>query len=397
VCFLAADWLLSPSANLIEISRASGNKLVYRDWNTISYRLKSSYGRTLSITIKDSPPDWHFEMNETEMRQIVPPNMDVSFNLSVLPSKRGSFLFEGLHGYMEGNFGLCRKYFHKSLPQEYKVYPDMRDLSKYRLIAQKKIKLFRGDKSVKIRGAGIEFESLREYVEGDDTRKLNWMATARQGKLIVNQYQAEKNQPVFMLVDAGRPMSYSAKGWKKLDRSISAALILADIVNQQGDSCGLMVFDSSVKSVIMPGKGEVHRNRIMEELYHLEDTKSASDYEGAVLELLSRQKRSGLAFIFTDFETEEEAKEISRALSILKKRHTPIIILMESESLKNMAEGKAKTEAEVFEKAAAADFLNEREKLIRSLNMKGVACIESVADNFALEAVNRYLQAKASL
>jgi uncharacterized protein (DUF58 family) len=105
-----------------------------------------------------------------------------------------------------------------------------------------------------------EFESLREYVDGGESRKLNWTAATRRGKLIVNQCQAEKNQPVFMLVNAGRPTRCIDKGWKKLDCSISAAQMLADTVSHQRDCCGLIIFDSSVKSVI---RGEPPQKHFM--------------------------------------------------------------------------------------------------------------------------------------
>ncbi|MDR2752477.1 MAG: DUF58 domain-containing protein [Clostridiales bacterium] len=389
-----ADWIGAPKAGCFAVTREPGDKLCCRAENVIGFSVSSTHGKAVKLFLKDTPPDFRFSLDESDMAKVIPPSGRQGFSYIAIPMKRGSFLFEGVFCIAEGSLGLFRRRFFKKLPRDFKVYPDMRNLSKYRLMARNKRLLAPGPNRAKLRGAGVEFESLREYVDGDDTRKLNWMASARQGKLMVNQYESEKNQPVFILVDAGRSMSSAAKGREKLDYSIEAALILADIVNQQGDVCGILVFDSAVKTIVMPGKGASHRTMCMDVLYNIEGVKSASDYEGAFLELMRRQKRSGLVFVFTDFETPEEAKDISAALSLLKKRHIPLLMLMESEGLRELADMKAKTEKEAFEKAAAARYLYEKESLCRSLGTRGCACIRSEAGAFALAAVNNYLAAK---
>jgi len=329
------------------------------------------------------------------MKSAVKTDTEAVLRYIVRPTKRGAFLFPKVYGYVISGLGLCRLYFERDLPREYKVYPNLRDLSRYRLITQNKRLLPQGGRVIRLRGIGTEFESLREYVDGDDYRRINWMATARDNKIIVNQYQIEKNQPIFTLIDAGRPMSYSVKGYKKLDYAINAALILSDIINQQGDNSGLMVFDTAVHACILPGKGDVHRNRLMEALYHIQDTKSTSDYEGAFIELLNRQKRQGLAFLFTDFESPEQALELAANIQALKKRLTPFIILMENDSLNRMAaEETDLSKPAVYQRAAAIEFLEKRKSMINNLNARGIACIESPAEEFALTAVNAYLKAR---
>jgi uncharacterized protein (DUF58 family) len=204
----------------------------------------------------------------------------------------------------------------------------------------------------------------------------------------------ERDQPVFTLLDAGVAMSYSIRGYKKIDYAINAALILADIVNLSGDKSGLLIFDSNVKTVIAPGKGDTHRNRLMEAVYHLESSKNASDYEGAFRELINRQKRRGLVFIFTDFETPEQARELAANAQLLKRRYTPIIVLMKNVSLQKLMNEPGGSLENVYQKAVAHEFLEQRRAVIRDLNAHGVYCVESDADKFALTAVNRYLEAK---
>ncbi|MDR2649569.1 MAG: DUF58 domain-containing protein [Clostridiales bacterium] len=394
---LTLDFVMSLKAagNNIEILPGADDKLYFGSDNDIIFYVKNNYAKSLKLCLKDSLPDRHFTVTDASgMERIIEPGANAVLRYTVRPSKRGAFMFPKIYGYVYSKMGFCRLYFERDLPREYKVYPDLRDLGRYRLITQNKRLLPNGERIVRLRGPGTEFESLREYVEGDDFRKINWMATARENKIVVNQYRIEKSQPVFTLIDAGRPMSYSMRGYKKLDYAINAALILSDIVNRQGDNSGLMVFDAGVRTCVLPGKGCVHRNRLMEALYHIEDTKSTSDYEGAFMELINRQKRQGLVFLFTDFESPEQAGELAACVQIIKKRHTPLIILMENDSLKRMAESSDQSERAVYERAGAIKFLEKRKAAIRTINAQGIACLESPAEGFALMAVNSYLRAR---
>jgi uncharacterized protein (DUF58 family) len=272
------------------------------------------------------------------------------------------------------------------------VYPNIKDLSKYRLLTQKNRLLPQGEKTVRIHGAGAEFESLRTYVEGDDYRKINWMATARGNRLMVNQYQQEKNQPVIMLLDTGRPMSYAVKGYKKLDYAINASIILSDIINQKGDNSGLMVFDQTVKTYIKPGKGAAHRHQIMETLYHVYDNRHTSDYEGAFRSLCDLHKRRALVFIFTDFEILEEAEELISHMAWLKRRHFPVVVFMAGEGLQALANQEVYGKKDAVLRDTAREFIEERRQIFKALNRMGIPNIESTAENFAVSAVNRYIK-----
>ncbi len=391
---LSTDRILTPKESVLIIERISDDKLYFKDMNKIEFKVKNIYEKPLKIEIKDDFPSLHFNIHSSELFKTVQPGQEEIFSYELIPSKRGSYVFQNIYLRYHGILGLCKKYAVIERPFEYKVYPNLKNISRYRLIVQKNRLLTAGNRKVSLRGMGTEFESLKEYVEGDDYRKINWMATARENKLIVNQYEAEKNQPVYILIDTGRSMSYSIRGYKKLDFSINAAIILSDIVNQKGDNSGLMIFNTEVSKIIPPGKGDSHRNEIMEALYHIEDTKLSSDYQGAFLELANRQKRRSIVFIFTDFETGEESKELIAAIPILSKRHVPVIITIENESLKTITLSDGNSLKDTYNKAMAEELLLNRKNIIRSLNQSGILCIESPAEDFAINTVNQYLLLK---
>jgi len=384
---LAVDLYCSPSVSSLTVQRIDSEKLSHQALNQIAFTVHNPSHFILNVQAIDTINDRHFTVSEEDMSHSIPPGGTVTFSYCVTPSKRGAFIFTHIHLRIHGLLGLGIKHHAHHCPLEYKVYPNLQDLNRFRIMTQKNRLLPQGDKTVRLYGFGTEFESLRTYVEGDDYRKINWPVTAREMRLIVNDYQIEKNQPVFLMVDSGRPMSYDVNGYKKLDYAINAALVLSDIVNQKGDQCGLLTFDKEVQNLISPGKGEVHRNNLMEALYHIQGTRDTSNYEAAFRALCQRQKRRSIVFIFTDFETLEEAKELTAHISLLKKRHLPIVVFMKNEELIALAEHNK----DAYVQEVAQSFLVERKQLFRTLGAMAIPNIETAAEQFSVAAVNQYL------
>jgi len=392
---LCADYLISPGRDAFMIKRVSAGPLKYKTKNEIIIGVTNDTRNPVFIELKDEVPQYHFNIISGDMAKTAPPGGYAEFTYAVVPGKRGAFTFKNIHMKTTGRFGLCHKYFIYGAPADMKVYPDMDDAGRYRLVLQKNRLLFAGERAVPVTGAGTEFQSLKEYVDGDDYRKINWAATARENKIVVNQYETEKNQPVYIMVDTGRSMGYSVKGYKKLDYAVNAALILSDIINIKGDNSGLIIFDTEVKTVILPGKGPEHRGAFMDALYHIEDTKNTPNYRSAFGIVAAKSRRSGVVFIFTDFETDVEADDILSAAPYIGKRHTPVIVLMENAPVVKLAETRVQNVKDAYRAGFAADYLARRERLIKKINAGGVLCVQTGAERFALESVNRYLTIRA--
>ena len=396
IVLLAADYILSPGKETFSVTRQTAGPLKYKIKNEMTVVVRNNGGRSVCLELKDEAPPFHFKIIKSDMVKTVPPGGESAFTYTVIPNKRGAFFIDNVHVKSTGRFGLCHKFFICDAPADIKVYPDMGDAAKYRIAMQKNRLLFTGERAVPVTGAGAEFESLKEYVDGDDYRNINWTATARENKIIVNQYETEKNQPVYLLVDSGRSMGYSVNGYKKLDYAVNAALILSDIINKKGDKTGLVVFDAVVKKVVLPGKGPEHRRALTDALYYIEDNKNTPNYRAAFNELAAKRKRSGIVFIFTDFETDVEADDLLSALPYIEKRHTPVVVLMENVSAITLAGTRAEGITDVYRAGFAVDYLYERERLIKKINAGGVLCVQTNAERFALESVNRYLTIRSS-
>jgi uncharacterized protein (DUF58 family) len=391
---LIIDYFISIDDGDLSVQRIGTNKLSIYDTDKICIQIFNKSNYKLHVEIIDEIPDFHFKTENRIMRGTVMPLKKKDFNYVIYPTKRGAFNFENVHVKCEGRLMLCTKIIKVALHKEYKVYPNMKNLRKYKLNMCNNRSFKQGQKNMKMLGKGTSFESLREYVTGDDYRKINWKATARGNKPILNQYEPEKDQHIHILIDTGRAMSYSVRGFRKLDLVVNTALVLSDVVNQNGDKSGLMIFNTKVDDMIMPGKGAGHRGKIMEALYHIDNTKQTSNYDEAFYYFKKKERHRSIVFLFTNFDTVEEAEIILKVLPAISKNNLMVIILIKNESIELISSLKIKNKEDIFNKGVALEMLDERRKIINLLNRKGILCIECAPEKIEYTVVNKYIQVK---
>lgn len=394
IILLLVDYFISAFEKEITIERFGDENLSIYEKTPISFRVYNKANYKLYMELKDEVPDFHFKTEKKIMSGIVLPREKKDFSYEVIPTKRGSYTFKNLHIRYEGRLRLSMRIYKVDLSREYKVYPNLKNLRKYRMSVCNNRLFKQGQKTLKLLGRGTSFESLKEYVPGDDYRKINWKATARSNKPIVNQYEPEKNQHVYMFIDTGRPMSYTIRGYRKLDMVVNTSLVLSDIINQNGDKSALLIFNSTVSNMIMPGKGAGHRNKILETLYHIEASNDTSNYEDAFYYFKKKERHRSIIFIFTDFDTVEEAENMLRSISVISKNNLVIVMLIKNYNLEKLGDGKIRNSEELFNKGVALELMEERRKIINLLNRRGVLCVETEAEKLEYGAVNKYIQLK---
>jgi len=394
VALLIIDYFTSVEENDLIIKRLGEEKLSIYEKETISFQVYNKSNYKLYLELKDEIPDFHFETEDKLMTGEILPHEKKVFQYFVVPTKRGAFIFKNLHFKYKGRLKLCMKVYKVALDREYKVYPNLKNLGKYRLSICNNRMFKQGQRTLKILGKGTSFESLREYVQGDEYKRINWKATARENKLIVNQYEPEKNQHVYMFIDTGRAMSYSVRGYRKLDLVVNTALVLSDMVNQNGDQSALLLFNTQVDNMLMPGKGPGHRTQMLESLYHIDYNKETSNYNDCFFYFKKKEKHRSIIFLFTDFDTIEEAENMLKVLPVISKNNMVIIMLIKNESLEEISLLKIKNSEDLFNKGVALELIDERKKIINLLNRKGVFCIECAAEKLELAVINKYIQVK---
>jgi len=396
VLLLITDYFMTPGKKFIEVQRQCEEKFSLGTENEVMISVRNNSGYILDMTFRDEVPEY-FDVKEEFVRIISLPHVECQGKYYVIPLKRGEFTFGKVHCRYRGVLKLCLKSAVFDLDGNYKVYPDLKDMRKFSLSTLKKSQMIYGMKKTKAYGIGTEFESLREYSEGDDYRKVNWMATARSNKLIVNTYEPEKNQQIFILLDSSRVMNSEIKNIKKLDYAINSAFLLADTALKKGDNTGLMVFDSEVKRFIKPGKGLGQFQLIAENLYNVQENFVSADYRGALAYLNEYQKRRSLLCIFTELFNADEALRMAAALKSIARRHIPLIITIKDMRLYDMANSDIKELNDVYNKSAAIKLADEREKVKKIFFESGIACLDIPPDKLSMEVVNKYLSMKSMM
>lgn len=387
-----ADYKISKAT--FEVTRDfDPNLSLYADEN-IGFIVYNKSEKPLTIKIKDTIPDFRFQIIKNIAEGVVAPHEKLRIFYQIQPKKRGIYTFSDVHVAYLSRLKLIYRYTIYDMKKEVKVYPNIKDVKKYRLMVFGGYIMRGGKKVWNKRGEGLEFESLREYIYGDAYTKINWKATASMNKPIVNQYEVEKNQDIIALIDSGRAMSYEVRGYKKLDLAINTALILSDIANLSGDKSGLMVFNTDVQQYVKPGSGGLHRNKLLEALYTIDYSRNTSDFGSAFAYLSHQQKKRSIIFMFTEFETMDEALEYMSVLPQIARQHLVILFMMVKEKVVALTQDTATTDEALFLKGSALEILEERKKIIVNLRRSGIMCIECLPDTLTTEVINHYIQLK---
>jgi uncharacterized protein (DUF58 family) len=390
------DLVITPRPRFVTAERICEEKLSLGVENEIGFRVRNSSNYALQLMLRDDIPPY-FAVRNQPVRIRVGPHEEAAGSFWVTPKKRGEFVFGRVACRYSGILRLCTKSTVFLLERSYKVYPNLKDLRKYSLAAIKKSNLLQGSRRSRDFNLGTEFESLREYNTGDDYRKINWQATARRSKLIVNNYEPEKNQQIFVLLDSSRVMNSEIEYVKKLDYAINSAFVLADFVTRKGDNAGLLVFDSEVRRFVKPGKGTGHFQLIAENLYNVEENLVTADYENALTYLTGQQKRRSLLCIFTELFNKEEALRLAAVLKSIARNHVPLVVTIRDPRIHQLANATIRQTRDVFVKGAASRLEEERDKVQRVLRDSGIACMDIEPDSLSVEVINKYLNMKASL
>ena len=246
----------------------------------------------------------------------------------------------------------------------------------------------------RIRGAGREFESLREYRDGDELRDVCWTASARRGKLVTRVYQIERSQTIWLLLDAGRLMRARIAGLSKLDLAVNAALSLSEVALGSGDRVGLLAYGRGIQKRMLPHRGSAHLRQLIQQLAHIRSEGLEGDHLQAVSALLSTQKRRSFVVWLTDFPETAMTPEVIDAASEAALRHLVLFVVIGQPDLAKLAAGEPDSVLNMYRTTAAQETLHRRELLLAKLRQRGALAVEVNSAAASVTLVNSYLNVK---
>ncbi|MGH7519262.1 MAG: DUF58 domain-containing protein, partial [Gemmatimonadales bacterium] len=251
-----------------------------------------------------------------------------------------------------------------------------------------------GLRNVRRRGEGRLFEGLREWVPGDDTRAIDWKATARRGKPIARQYEDERREQVLLVIDAGRLLTAEADGTPRLETVLEAALRLAHAAVEHDDNIGVMIFADEIQSFVPPSRGRRALRNVLDALAAAEGRLVESDYPAAFRELALRNRRRALTVFFTDVIDRTASSALLTHAATLRPRHLPLAVTLRDPALERVAQAAPASVAVAFERAAAEELLHARDEALADMRRRGILVLDVAPAGAAEAVVERYEQLK---
>jgi len=315
---------------------------------------------------------------------------------TVRPSRRGRFDVSELTVRVEGPLGLAARQGRRRQPDSIRVYPPFSSRDEAELRIDKARILEVGLRSAKGQGGATEFDQLREYTVDDESRRIDWAATARTGKAIVRTYRAERNQTVLLLLDAGRMMAGRVADVPRLDHAMDAVMMLTAVATRLGDRAGLVAFDQQVRAIVPPGHARDQLGRVTEAMYTLEPQLVESDYRGAFAQTLARFRRRALLVVFTELAEQAMAETLLPALPMVARDNIVVIASVRDPQVLAWSRAVPHDATEAYRRAAAGAALEERRRTVARLRGLGATVIDAPPGELAPQLADAYLRVKAT-
>jgi len=322
------------------------------------------------------------------------PGENASVHYVICPRQRGDAALGSISARYQSPWRIAERWARFPAAQSVRVYPNLEE-SKRETIHLIRSRQTTVEKRLQHhRGQGREFESLREYREGDDMRDACWTATARRGKLIVKAYQIERSQTVWLVLDTGRLLRARTKGLSKLDFAVSAALALAQVALYSGDRVALLAYGRKIRLRLPAARGPAHVRTMVEGLAQLHGEVHEADHVRAAESVLAYQKRRSLVVWLTDLTETAALPEVIEGALRLAHRHVLLFTVIGQPDLRALLEQRPESGREMFRYAAAQEIAHRRDLLLRTLRQQGALTLEVEPSRLSSAVVNHYLDVK---
>ncbi len=370
------------------------DRLSNGDENEIVIHLENFYSFPVTLRVFDEIP-FQFQLRNLEFYLRMAPGENHVIRYSLRPVKRGEYSFGAVNVIASSPLRLLSRRFSFSANKMVPVYPSYVQMRKYELLAIHNRLTEVGVKKIRKIGHNQEFELIKEYVSGDDIRTINWKATARKARLMVNQYQDERSQQVYSLIDKGRSMQMPFNGLSLLDYAINATLVISNIAIKKFDKAGLITFQDTIGTMLPATRKNNQMSVIQEILYHQKTAFRESDFSRLHAHIRNKIGQRSLLLLFTNFESLSSMDRQLPYLRSLAHRHLLVVIFFENTEMKSLLEEPAKDLREIYYKAVAEKFSYEKKLIVKELQKNGIHALLSPPDRLTVNTINKYLELKA--
>ncbi|RZN83260.1 MAG: DUF58 domain-containing protein [Winogradskyella sp.] len=378
----------------INATRILPEKLSNGDDNPIEIALNNSYNYKTELLLIDELP-FQYQKRDFEIETKLKAQEKKKITYTLRPLERGEYYFGNLNIYVNTPIKLVTRRFQFGKDAMVPNYPSFLQLRKFMLLAFSN-KLFEyGLKKIRRIGHTMEFEQIKDYVMGDDIRNINWKATAKRNQLMVNQFQDERSQPIYSVIDKGRAMKMPFEGLSLLDYAINATLVISNVAIKKQDKAGMFSFSRKVENRVIAERRPSQMNNILETLYNIDTDYSESDFARLYVDIKRSITQRSLLLLYTNFETLDALHRQLPYLQAIAKNHLLVVIFFENTELHQLTKDKAETTYQIFQKTIAEKFIYEKKLIVNELHKYGIQTILTAPEHLTVNTINKYLEIKA--
>lgn len=374
--------------------RTTPEKFSNGDENQVTVNLENGYNFPARVKVIDELP-FQFQVRDFKVFRNVPSGETIAFGFFLRPTQRGEYHFGKLNVYVSSPLRLVARRFTFGEGQMVPTYPSYQQLNKYSLMAFSNQLFEYGIKKIRRLGHTMEFEQIKEYVSGDDIRTINWKATAKKNQLMVNQFQDERSQSVYVAIDTGRVMKMPFNGLSLLDYAINSALVLSSVIIKKQDKAGMLTFSRQVENFAPADRRQGQMQKIQENLYNVNTNFFESDFGRLYGEVKRSITQRSLMILYTNFETLDGLKRQLPYLKGLAKNHLLVVVFFENVELDALINKKAGKVQEIYDQVIAEKFVFEKRLIVNELKKYGIYSLLTKPENLTIDSINKYLEIKA--
>ena len=393
IVLVIVDVAVTPGSGRVRVRREGADAFSVGRRVVVTYRWSNGARRLARLTVREVRPD--ILGGAQAPRQIVlPPERASRERTEVFPVARGQEDGGWFAVRSTGPLGLGIRQWRIPVPWQAKVYPSLPASRLKASVAEAIRRREVGLRPIRHLGEGRQFESLRAYVPGDDTRHVDWKATVRRRKLMVRQFEEERRQQVLLVIDAGRLLTADIAGEPRMEHVVRTALWLAFAAHHHDDNVGIMVFSDEVHRYVMPQRGRRGLQQVLDALAVVRPRLVESDYPAAFRYLAVRNRKRALTVFFTDVIDRTASDALVTNMASLRPRHLPLVVTLRNPDLDEAAVRRAASASDAYRRAAAEALLSEREEALQQMRARGAVVLDTLPRHANRAVVDRYLHLK---
>lgn len=376
------------------VERHLPEKLSMGDQNVVRLLVTNPCGRSFKCVLLEELPV-QLQIRDFTFKLTVKADSEQEVRYNVRPVGRGVYGFGLVNLYLRTSIGFVERRIKTAEQQNVPAYPSVIQMKTFELKVMSRTASLQGIKRLRRIGQSMEFEQIRNYVQGDEIKRVNWRASGRRNELMVNQYEDERAQNIYSLIDKGRVMKSPFHELSLLDHAINCSLVVSNISMLKGDRAGLITFDEYADTVIPAKRGATQLKLLGKSLYNQETLFTESNYKELYMTLVRNVKNRSMLMLYTNFESLYNLQRVLPTLRMINKMHLLVVVFFEDTELKAAQEVEVKNTLDVYVRTMMKRFSIEKEQMVNELNKFGIQSILTPPNQLNVNVINKYLELKS--